>query len=209
MAKRKKLIAYNLYKMEEHLGLAGMVTKWLCRSHAERDEVWSDALYGLFHAARYCAPGRTFSTYAVKCMVGAIQSRRTTHHRFRFRSGQRDGKSWQTRVHLFSEFGPYHVGGNTNLFAYEPDELTADRTSDLYTVLVALLGQLSQRKARMVRMRFGLTRSRRTYTCDEIGEHFGITGGCASMHIRVSLDKIRASAVSQLKRWKTLFESIS
>lgn len=204
MAKRKKLVAYNLYKVEEHLGLAGMVTKWMCRSANEYDEVWGDALYGLFHAARYCEPGRVFSTYAVKCMIGAIKTGRVMHRRFRFRFGRRTGQ-WRTYVHLFSELGQNYVGGNANLFAYSP----RDETGDSYEAVVALLYQLPKRKARMVRMRFGLTRSRRVYTCDEIGERFHITGKCVSMYVRMSLDKIRSSATDRLKRWNTLLESLS
>lgn len=210
MDSRKKLVAHNFVKMEDHLHLAGMVTKWMCRSWYERDEVWSAALDGLWHAAKYWEPGQAkFSTYAVSCMVGTVQGYRMRAQRFRVRNGCRRGREWQTRVRLFSEMGVVFVGGNANLFAYEPDDRWDETTSDLYVVLVNALNALPKRTAQILRMLFGLVKSRREYTLGEVAKHFGVTKSRIRQIAQRALDKLRDKEKPLYRDLQTLFESIT
>lgn len=206
---KRTLVARNLVRMEDHLGLAYMVMGWMCRSTAERDEVWSDVLYGLFHAARYWDPKvGEFSTYATACMRRRVERWRLEERRFRYRRGEHRGTPWGRGLRLFSEMGESYVGGNADLFAYTPKDEAIEGTSELYIRLVQALDTLPERMNRILRMRVGLIKSRRSYTLDEVGRHFGVTRERIRSLESAALEKLRKRDYAQHQTLKALFDSL-
>lgn len=170
----KKPLA-NGIDVADHFGLVGWVVKRMARDADERDRVKSEAMIGLFYAARYWNPehGGKFSTYAIACMVGWVNGYRSREKRFRARDCIRNGRPVVRTLRLFSEMGRAFVGGNANLFAVDDreDQLCL---SEIRTAISGALKTLTLRERTVLCLRFGLEGSLQ-YTLKECGRILRIT----------------------------------
>ncbi len=181
----------NGIDVSDHLGLVGLVIREMCRDTNEHDRVRSEAMVGLFYAARYWNPenGKKFSSYAMACMIGWVNGYRSREERFRNRKVLRKGKECRQRLNVFSELGEHFIRGRANVFARE--EIRDDANNESFReILSRHMAKLDLRQRTVLALRYGLD-DMNCYTLDECGRILRIT--------RERVRQIEARAIRKLQ----------